>query len=279
MGGRGASAGLGGGSSRNAPPSAIGGGGGPVAVGGLSGLIDNLKNPHQNSADGINTDPVGDYDAGGNADLIRYQQQTDDDKLANYLAGTYKNTNLDDYDDGQYGFHDNSYQKLVLRMGLNNKPTELSDSDFNKYVQQTGEPVIYRGWSGQQSATRFTDPNSNYFHTGGGIYGDGIYFSTDKYTAARYGIGFGKKAITKMALSPQARVVDISDVRARMSSSSTKLQRALYKAGHAGENNGYGGNDGEAQMALKMGYNVIKVSSDYYVGLTGDAFVVSKTRL
>lgn len=233
-------------------------------------------NPPSATADGLSTTGSG-YDGGGNAQLIKYQGQ-DDDKTARFLAKVWNETDFSDYPDGKWGYRDNSYQKLVLNMGLNNKPTVMDDAAFTALQQQTGATIVYRGWSSSDSADRFEQ--STYFHTGGGIYGDGIYFSTEKNTAISYSaVGAGHNAVTKMMINPNAKIVDIANVHAAIQNSSQRLQQSLKKAGQVGQQNGYGGNDGEAQMALKMGYNVIKVSSTYYVGLTGDAFIVSKKRI
>lgn len=232
-------------------------------------------NPLKANSSGIVPTNPG-YDGGGNPQLIKYQGQ-DEDKTARYLAKVWNNTDFANYPDGKWSYHDNSYQKLVLNMGLNNKPTVMDDASFNALQQQTGAAVVYRGWKDSDSADRFEQ--SKYFHTGGGIYGDGIYFSTSQSVAASYSrAGYGKNAITKMMLSPNAKVVDIAQVRSAIRQASSKLQTGLSRAGQAGQQNGYGGNKGESQMALKMGYNVIKVSDDYYVGLSGDAFIVSKKR-
>lgn len=215
------------------------------------------------------------YTADNNPNLLKYHGQ-EDDKTARYLAKVWNDTDYAQYDDGKWGYYENSYQKLVLSMGLNSPPTVVSDSDFNKIAQQTGSPVVYRGWSSSDSADRFT--NAKYTHVGNGYYGDGIYFTPDSGTAAAYGIGYGKGAITKMMLSPTARVVDIKTVRNAISNSSSNLQRGLQTAGSKGSQS-YGNNGGEAQMALKMGYNVIRVNSNKMVALTRDAFIVSDTRL
>lgn len=214
---------------------------------------------------------VGDYDGGGNPDLIKYQGQSDD-KTANFLAGTDKGTDLakaQQQTNDPYPFYDNPMQKLVMRMGLNAPPTVLSEADFRKYVAQTGATVLWRGWSGQNAVDRFKQsPNS---HIGNGINGDGYYLAPSKSTARNYG-GTG----TKMALSPQARVVSLDKVNAEIAKASPKLQRSLRKAGGygAGGTRTYGSNDGQAQMALKMGYNVIDAGWAV-IPLTRDAVVIS----
>lgn len=214
---------------------------------------------------------VGDYDGGGNPDLIKYQGQTDD-KTANFLAKTDKTFDLNQFQqqtNDPYPFYSNPAQKLVASMGLNDKPTVLSESDFRKYVAQTGASVLYRGWSGQNAVDRFKNsPNS---HIGNGINGDGYYFAPDRSTARNYG-GTG----TKAALSPQARVISVDKVNAAIAKASPKLQRSLRKAGGygAGGTRTFGSNDGQAQMALKMGYNVIDAGWAV-IPLTRDAVVIS----
>ncbi len=247
MGGRGASSGLGAGQW-------------------LLNLISDRKNTPMNSWG----DDTGDYTDDGNPALVKYQGQ-EDDKTARFLAKVWHDTDLAAEDDG-YGFYDNSYQKLVLSLGLNKQPTAMSESDFDQYVKQTGSPVFYRGWSSKRSADRLL--NATKTHTGTGIYADGIYASTDKGQAT----GYGSAAITKMALSPRARVVNLSTVRAAIAKASPKLQTGLDRAGSVGSRS-YGPNIGEAQMALKMGYNVIRIDQyggTYHCILTRDALVVSK---
>ena len=210
----------------------------------------------------------GNYTDNGNAALLKWQQQTDD-KAANFLAKVDRTTDLSQIQQAtgdKWAFYDNPQQKFVESMNLNGKATVLSESDFNKYVRQTGATVIYRGWSGQNAIDRFKNsPNS---HIGNGINGDGYYFSTDRGTAVAYG-GTG----TKAALSPNARVVSLSDVNKAIAKADPKFQRSLSKAGGGGTRT-YGANDGQAQMALKMGYNAIDAGWSLIV-LTRDAVIVS----
>lgn len=235
---------------------------------GFLNVLIRRKQMQQQTAAGAN-DP-GDYTDDGNPALVKYQGQ-EDDKTARFLAKVWNDTDLAAEDDG-HGFYDNSYQKLVLSLGLNKKPTVLDDADFDQYVQQTGAQVFYRGWSSRNSANRLLSAEKT--HTGTGIYGDGIYMTTVRTSA----MGYGSAAVTKMALSPTARVVNLSTVRAEIAKRSPNLQTGLSRAGSAGQRS-YGPNDGEAQMALKMGYNAIHVDSysgSYYCVLTRDALVVNK---
>lgn len=210
---------------------------------------------------------VGNWNDNGNQQLIKWQNQTDD-KSANFLARVDKTTDLAQIQkqtNDPWSFYDNPQQKLLQQLGITGRPTVVSESDFNKYVQQTGSTVLWRGWSGQNAVDRFKQSPNN--HIGNGINGDGYYFAPDKSTAQSYG-GTG----TKAALSPNARVVSASAVKQAIANASPKLQSSLSKTD--GGTRTYGGNGGMAQMALKMGYNTIDAGWAV-IPLTGDAVVIS----
>ena len=219
---------------------------------------------------GPNWQQQGDYNNGGNPALIKYQGQ-DDDKTANFLASTERNVDLNDsqYADG-YVYHDIPRNKLLLRLGVKGGPQMLSEADFNAYVRQTGQEVVYRGWSGQSSADRFVNAPNN--HVGNGRYGDGYYYTPDLHTAKVYGNG----VVTKMTLSPSARIISYSDLQSRIAQMSPKLQSALRHTGTGGSGRTFSPNVGEAQAALKLGYNVIDVGGGYRYAVTADALIVSK---
>lgn len=199
--------------------------------------------------DGYQT--VGDYNDDNNPALVKWQGQ-EEGKSARFLAKVDNDTDLSQIqnDTGDpWAFYDNPAQKFVLQMGLNKKSTVLSEADFNRYVNQTGATVIYRGISGNNAFDRYFDsPNS---HIGTGINGDGYYWTSDKSVAQGYG-GTGLYG----ALSPSARVISADAVRAEIARQGSQFQRSLQIAGSTGSRS-YGDNVGEMQMALKMGYNVI----------------------
>lgn len=233
------------------------------------GNIANKQSGQSNSALQLTDDQLkADYTDNGNPELLKWQGQTED-KSANFLAKVDRSTDLSQIQQAtgdKWAFYDNPQQKLVETMNLNRKATILSESDFNQYVKQTGATVLYRGWSGQDAVDRFKNsPNS---HIGNGINGDGYYLAPDKSTAMSYG-GTG----TKMALSPNARVVSLEAVNTAISNTSPKLRSALRKAGSGGTRT-YGSNHGQAQMALKMGYNTIDAGWAV-IPLTRDAVVIS----
>jgi hypothetical protein len=260
MGGRGASSsGGGGGASTIRQYNKLGGGGG--TINGTPGQYDSKLSlaPFQTK---------GDYTDNNNPELLKLQGQTDD-KTANFLAKTWKERDFNSVQQqtgDQWSFYDNPMQATVLALDLNKPATVLSESDFNNYVQKTNSTVLYRGWSGQNAVDRFNNsPNS---HIGNGINGDGYYFSASKSTAQGYG-GTGMKA----ALSPNARVVSLNDLNWEMRKNSPRLKKSLAKAGSAGTRT-FGPNNGQAQMALKMGYNTIDAGWAV-IPLTRDAVVVS----
>lgn len=225
------------------------------------------------AAGGANWQRNGDYTDNNNPDLVKYQGQ-EDDKTASFLHGTDQKTDFADYDDG-YQFHDIPLNKLLLRLGIKGKPTTLSDKDFDAYVQQTGQQVYYRGWSGKEAAERMMD--AEYNHVGNGRYGDGYYFTPDRSVAQSFAWNVrGSGVVTRMALSPTARVISLSELRQKMASMSTKLQSSMRYAGTGGSGRTFSPNMGESQAALKLGYNVIDTGSGYLHAVTRDAFIVSR---
>lgn len=261
MGGRGASSGS-------------GGGGGYGGHGTLAGLIGAMKNAQQNSSgagSGTNSfhagegNSNGDYTDNNNPALLKWQGQSDTTKAGRYLAKLGKMQTPAQDAEG-YAYHQSAFQNMVIDQKLNAPVyAKLNASDFNTYCQQNGLTPIYRGWAGGMgSRQRFENAAAS--HTGTGIYGEGYYFGSAS-TARGYG---GNTTVA--ALSPAARVVDLDILRSEISRSgiSTQLSRSGYTA-----SSNYGSNNGEAQMALKLGYNVIRTDWSYVV-LTRDAVVIRK---
>lgn len=259
MGGRGASSGVGGNSPAQTTannPTAYGGYG---SLQGLANAVQNMSPPQTNAV-------KGDYDGNGNAELIKYQQQTDDTKTEKFLAGLSKKTDVIDnlQTNEQWGFYNNPMQKMILKMGLNDKPTVLSKKDFDALATKTGAEVLSRGWSSDSSRDRFTE--SEFTHIGTGRYGDGLYFGS-KSTASGYG-----SSMSTVMLSPNARVIDVRTLRSMMPKTGG-LATTLRYSGTTGERQYYNDIGGESQWALKLGYNVIDAGWCKCV-LTRDALIV-----
>lgn len=272
MGGRGAKSGVGGGAgSGPAGAASVAAGGG---AGGAAGNVSFSNTPQRSTVGSIQGVYQSGYDANGNAAVQKFQAQTDD-KTANFLGKVAK---TQDYpDDGQYDFYEGNYQQFSLALGLNDKATVVSDAQFDQIVKQNNLQVLYRGERNAAVCDRFM--NADYSHTGVGSYGDGFYFSQDRTVANDYAQfkGGSNGRVMKMALSPTARCIDYYDLQAKFSQLSPKLQRSLAKAGNSAVSASYK-NRGEAQLALKLGYNVVTNAgwgNDYHYALTRDAFIVS----
>lgn len=275
MGGRGSSSGGGGGGIP--PASFVGGGGG--AYGGFPNLQGLIGAMQASQAQGGTTANGGlysfhqgegnstlDWTDNGNPTLIKWQEQSDETKAAKYLSKLGKGQTPAADAEG-YAYHQSPYQNMVIDMDLN-KPVyaTMDKKNFDAYCKANNLTPIYRGWaSGQSSKDRFE--NAAAFHTGTGMYGEGLYFG-DKSTASGYG-----STMSVCALSPNARVVDIGTVRKALGATGSNLQKAF---GHSGKTNSYfSNNSGEAQMAVKMGANVIRTDWCYVI-LSRDAVVVRK---
>ena len=263
MGGRGGKSGL----------SAGGGYGGFGTLQGLIGAMQKVQGENTGAGAGGNVFHAGegnqnpDYNDNGNPELVKWQQQSDEDKMARYLAKLGKQQTPAQDAEG-YAYHQSPFQNMVLAQGLNAPVfAKLSAADFATYCAQNGLTPIYRGWDGGPSS-KMRFENAQTSHTGTGMYGEGYYFGNQN-TASGYSGG----AMTVAALSPNARVVDVNTVRNELSKLGGKAQSAFQKSGHTPSP--YQDNIGEAQMALKMGYNVIRTDWCYCI-LTRDAVVIRK---
>lgn len=250
----------------------MGGRGGASKVGGGGAKPQQAQQPQPQQK----SNAPGGWDDNGNPALVKYQNQTDD-KTANFLAKVHRDTDLNQIQkqtNDPYGFYDNDFQRLVLQLGLNGKPQTMSAKQFDAYVKNNRSEVLYRGVSGQDAVDRFNNSPNN--HTGNGVYGEGHYFSPDKSTAQQYARmagGSKSKIITATLDKSKARVVDVNTVRAEIQKHNSRLRASLRNAGSAGTRS-YGSNKGEAQMALKMGYNAINVPGFAVIPLVRDIVIV-----
>ncbi len=177
---------------------------------------------------------------GGSARLVRFQQSEDPEKFLRDMSG------------GTGSSGEDGYQRLLEETGLNRAPTTLREEDFDRFVKMSGATVMYRGWRGKEDYDRFLQSGrfqSDASNTGGG------YQVVRDIGAARSLPGSGN-TVTRMVLNPDARVISYSRVARAVQSGGSRLSNA--------------------QMALKMGYNVIRMGDGRYVGLTSDAFIISR---
>ena len=207
---------------------------------------------------------IPDFTGNNNPGLIKWQNQSDDVKASRYLARLGK-AQTPGKDAEGHPYYQGAFQNMVIDMNLNAPVyAKLSANDFNTYCQANNLTPIYRGWKGgARSKDRFENAAAS--HTGTGMYGDGYYFGS-KATAKGYSGG----AMSVAALSPNARVADLDMVRLAVSQSGAK--KAFIKSGLS-QSGRYAPSKGESQMALKMGYNVIRTDWSYVV-LTRDAVVI-----
>lgn len=281
MGGRGANSGTGNAAPASAPAATLIGGGGGRFGGfqNLQQLVQAMQQSTQASTgaggNGQNTynnfhagegNSTPDFTDNNNPALVKWQGQTDDTKTARYLSKLGK-AQTPAQDAEGYAYYQSAFQNMVIDQNLNSPVYARMDSkSFNAYCAANNLTPIYRGWSGgQASKDRFENAAAS--HTGTGMYGEGYYFG-DHSTASSYAGG----AMTVAALSPNARVVDLQNVQAAIASSGAS--RAFHRSGQSTTGH-FQSNSGEAQMALKMGYNVIRTSWSYVV-LTRDAVVIKK---
>lgn len=183
----------------------------------------------------------GGYTDDGNQKLIGFQNSDDPER---YLDDLARRAGASD--------ETNGLQRLLTAADINGRAKVMSEPDFERFVRMSGATVMYRGWRGKEDYDRFlqsgkTDVTAN-------NYSDGFLVARN-VESARAMAGSGN-TITRMVLNPNARVISYERVSREVRNSGSRLS--------------------ESQMALKMGYNVIRVSNGNYVGLTRDAFIISR---
>lgn len=174
----------------------------------------------------------------------------------------------------------NGTQALIKQFGINDKPQVVGKGEVDAIAAENGTPVLYRGlvnsskMTSQEIANQMlNDPNNR---IGGGVFGDGFYFSPSLNMAEQYAGNSG--TIVKATLNPKtAKVIEHKDVLKEMEKYSqhpTKhtLTDKLWDVCDSPQ----WGNQGESVMALKMGYNVIKAGNNKYVVIDRGALVVEE---
>ena len=167
------------------------------------------------------------------------------------------------YDYEQWANPNSDAQKVAIDLGMVETPQVVSKDDFNKYVEESGAVICYRGvkntpdMSGASMLYQMAyNTQENYF--GDGIYGDGLYFSTDQNTAIAY--ANGSEAVAMCAIRPDAKVID-------------------YKSPEIEKARKYLGTSDYAVAAMCSGYDAIKVKmggdEDYYVVLNRAAMIMA----
>ena len=123
-------------------------------------------------------------------------------------------------ENGQFkdeGKGDPGLAAIVHEQGFDAKPTTVSDSEFDRIVQERGAEVFYRGVKGADDLSaadihgQFRDGE---YESGYGIFGNGFYMTPDASVAERYADGT-PGSVGRFALDEGARVIDYADLRGR----------------------------------------------------------------
>ena len=135
---------------------------------------------------------------------------------------------------------ENLYLKKVLdEQGFNGKPVVVSPEDYQKAIDSGAVP-LHRGVAGDtpkqvdEFVSQLLDGDTPYI--GRGMFGDGTYFTDKPATALKFAkedrvgnpINFGKTI--EAALNPQARIIDLEDIRKQFQNTTTmtQAQKDLY---------------------------------------------------
>lgn len=168
-------------------------------------------------------------------------------------------------------------QRLVTELGLNDKPIVLEDAEYDKMIASNPDMIqIYRGVYGNGSLTaqqvRQNTMYADLTYIGDGIHGDGLYFSTDKYTAQSYAGGRG--AVTQAVINPsKVKSVTEDNIRRQFAMESNSVARNFRDI---------------SQYALYKGYNTIIAvggngsrshangGEDFYVPIDRSVLIIRK---
>lgn len=162
-------------------------------------------------------------------------------------------------------------QILVNDLGMHGKPTVMDNSAFDAMVASTGARMIHRGVGTQASRDNTVYGGKQFVGGSMSVFGQGLYFSTLKRTAAGYaGWGAGSKnKITAVVDKKKAKMVDWNTVQ-REASAAGIYNRKDYNC-----------------WAIKHGYNCVRVKNanynggheDFYIPLDRSILIVRKDSL
>ena len=152
----------------------------------------------------------------------------------------------------------NELQKVVIDSDLTDTPQDVCQEDFNEYVAENDATVNYRGLqdSVELSAANIvyqTGYEDGKAYMGNGVFGNGLYFSTEKDTADFYARDNENNVIT-CAVRTDAKVLDYS---------SDEFQEAMDRIQ----------SDDSSIAALCSGYDIVQVE-DYHIVLNRAALIM-----
>ena len=222
-----------------------------------------------------NTSTTGGSD---NDKLATFAALSDAEKNKFFNSQQYKNTDLTGLNRGS------ETQRLVTALDMNEKPTVLTDADFDATFKANALDGVYlfRGVTnnGRMQASAIVDSVKFGDKTfiGDGVHGDGIYFGTSYNYASSYANGRTSGMMQAYIDKSKARVIDEKDAQ--------RLMRA--------DTSGHRYSD-ISDFAIAKGYNVIRVPGgnngtnyarskgkasgymDFYVPLTRSVLVIRDT--
>jgi len=129
------------------------------------------------------------------------------------------------------------FQSLMEEFGfIQSKPEVVSEAEFDDLAATSKHPVLYRGVRESEGGhQQFQEFLTGDHFLGRGIQGDGTYTTTDAQEAARYARkrDRGSGSIIKMALKPDANVIDIKWIEElSMSREKPSLFKKMFKAAY-----------------------------------------------
>jgi hypothetical protein len=125
---------------------------------------------------------------------------------------------------------DDRLKAILQAQGFTAKPTVLSADDF-AVLEQLGTPIIHRGLTA--SSTKSVDQMIKEFkdgemYVGTGVAGNGVYAGTDLNYVIKYA-GDNPDNVITMALSPQAKVIDMEDAKNGAKTASNAFYDKAFK--------------------------------------------------
>lgn len=175
------------------------------------------------------------------------------------------------------------YQKLIYNLGMNDKPTLVDDATLDSMkgteVFRTVNSVYDRStdlsFTAPQIAKQTQAGKITRVSNGGtAVYGDGIYFATDKKDSSYYGNTRGnvnKTCMMRAKLNNNANIISYRNAVSGVSqeiSKGTKLGKILRNCNRTSQASIY---------ALAKGYNVIDAGNGYMNVINRGALTMSKT--
>lgn len=263
-----------------------GGGRGAFTVGAMWGTIQNQQQTQPTNAQPIMPQNPQGTTTGTTLDAFRNMNDAD---TINYLNSIANNVSLPLVNGNVVP--DSDIQKMIFDLGVDGRPTLVDSAQFDQMAGQT----YYRGVSAYEDsngtiiAPAQTVANdtmlSGFTRLGGGVYGDGFYFSGSRATANSYAQQYGhndinRSAIMRMKINPAtAKAIDVSTLQRRFNSESPQVRNAFLQLSSVPTPNHPNG-WGEAHLtayALKKGYNVITVKSrGFQVPIARDAMIMDR---